>query len=55
MDIQFWKKQIKDQYAYLDKLKVEKDAMNKERFSLLWASACNQLDYFIKKADQYEN
>ena len=56
-DIEFWNKQIKDQYTYLDKLKAEYELhkMNQERFTLLWSSACDQLSYFIQKADQLEN
>lgn len=51
-DLQFWTKQIKDQYVYLDTLRGQYANMNKERFALIWTSACGQLEYFINKATE---
>lgn len=52
IDKAFWTKQVKDQYNYLDKLKSQKHTMHPDRFTMLWSSACNQLDYFIKKSEE---
>lgn len=51
-DLQFWTKQIEDQYRYIQKLLDEKDIMNPDRFNLIWVSASGQLEYFINKATE---
>jgi len=51
-DIQFWIKQISDQYQYLQSLLDQSATMHPDRFKMVWSSACGQLAYFIDRAHQ---